>query len=40
MAHAENKITINRPVNEVFAFVLDGDNNSKWRPGVLDIQRL
>lgn len=40
MAYAENKITINRPVSDVFAFVLDGDNNSKWRPGVLDIQRL
>jgi uncharacterized membrane protein len=40
MAHAENKITINRPVNDVFAFLLDGDNNPKWRPGVLDIQRL
>lgn len=40
MAHAENKITMNRPVSDVFVFVLDGDNNSKWRPGVLDIQRL
>ena len=40
MAHAENKITLNRPVSDVFAFLLDGDNNPKWRPGVLDIQRL
>lgn len=39
MAHAENTVTINRPLKEVFAFILDGDNNPRWRPGVADIQR-
>ena len=39
MAHAENSIIINRPVNDVYNFLLDGANNTKWRPGVLDIQR-
>ena len=39
MAHAENSITINRPVSDVFNFLLDGANNKKWRPGVLDIER-
>jgi uncharacterized membrane protein len=40
MAHAEASITIQRPVDDVFAFVLDGTNNPQWRPAVLDIQRL
>jgi uncharacterized protein YndB with AHSA1/START domain len=38
MAHAENQVTINRSVSDVFSFLLDGANNSRWRPGVLDIQ--
>ena len=40
MAHAEESITINRPVDEVFNFVLDGMNNPRWRPAVIDIQRV
>ena len=39
MAHAENSLTINRPVAEVYAYLLEGANNPKWRPGVLDIAR-
>jgi hypothetical protein len=38
MAHAENSMTINRPLSEVFSFLLDGSNNPRWRPGVLDTQ--
>lgn len=34
MAHAENSITINRPAEEVFAFLADGLNNPAWRDGV------
>jgi uncharacterized membrane protein len=40
MAHAEEKITINRPAKEIFDFVLDGTHNPLWRPAVLDIQRV
>ncbi|HEY3312894.1 MAG TPA: SRPBCC family protein [Anaerolineales bacterium] len=40
MAHAENSISIDRPVNEVFDFVADGLNNPLWRASVLDISRL
>lgn len=40
MAHAEQTITINRPVNAVFDFVLDGEKNPLWRPAVIDIQRV
>src|SRR5713226_5025987 len=36
MAHAENQVTINRSVSDVFNFLLDGANNPRWRPGVLD----
>jgi len=39
MAHAENSVTINRPVADVYAYLLEGANNPKWRPGVLDIAR-
>src|SRR3984893_762454 len=39
MAHAEGSITINRPVDTVFNFVLDGMNNPHWRPAVIDIQQ-
>src|SRR5713226_3400522 len=37
MAHAEGSITINRSLSDVYSFLLDGANNQKWRPGVLDI---
>jgi uncharacterized membrane protein len=40
MPHAEENITINRPVSAVFNFVLDGTNNALWRPAVLDIERV
>jgi hypothetical protein len=34
---AERRIRINRPIDEVFAFVADGTNAKQWRKGVLDI---
>jgi uncharacterized membrane protein len=37
MPSAEGEQTIRRPVAEVFAFVADGLNAPKWRPGILDI---
>ena len=40
MAHAEQSITINRPVNVVYDFVLDGTKNPLWRPAVIDIQTM
>jgi uncharacterized membrane protein len=38
MAHAESSITVNQPINAVYAFVLDGSNNPLWRPAVISIQ--
>jgi len=40
MAHAEFQITINRSVQDVFNFLLDGDHNPQWRPVCIYIQRL
>ena len=39
MAHAEKQVTIRRPVQEVFDFILDGTHNPLWRPAVTDIAR-
>ena len=40
MAHAEQSITINQPVNTVFDFILDGKNSPQWRPAVIDVQEV
>jgi uncharacterized protein YndB with AHSA1/START domain len=37
MPGAERTVTINRPVDEVFAFIADGRTASQWRSGVLDV---
>ena len=36
MAHAEGIEVINRSPADVFAFLANGENNSKWRPMVLE----
>jgi uncharacterized membrane protein len=38
MAHAENEVVIRKPVSEVFTFLADGLNNTKWRAGVVSIE--
>lgn len=40
MAHAQETVTIDRPVQVVFDFVLNGMNNPLWRTSVVDIERL
>jgi uncharacterized membrane protein len=40
MPSAENTVTINRPLHEVFAFVADKENDPRWRPGVAEIERI
>ena len=37
---AEYAVTIGRPVEDVFAYVADGENCPAWRLGVLDIKRV
>ncbi len=38
MAHAAETVTVNRPIDEVFAFLVDGMNEPKWRPDVISIE--
>ena len=40
MPSAANEIVIDRPPDEVFAFLADPANDTKWRPGVLDMKRV
>ena len=40
MPQAQRTVTINRPVDAVFAYVADGEKCPQWRPGVLDIKRV
>jgi len=39
MPQAQHRVEIHRPPSEVFAFLADGENCTKWRDGVLEIQR-
>ena len=39
MAYAQTSISINKPVEEVFNFILDGENNKLWRPSVTDVKK-
>jgi carbon monoxide dehydrogenase subunit G len=39
MPSAEHSIAIDRPVEEVFAFVADKENDARWRPGVQEITK-
>jgi uncharacterized protein YndB with AHSA1/START domain len=38
MPRADYTVTINRPVEAVFAYVANGENCPQWRTGVLDIR--
>lgn len=38
MPEAKRTVEIHRPAAEVFAFLADGENNRRWRSGVLDIR--
>lgn len=40
MPSASHSVTINRPAADVFAFLADGENERRWRSGVLDLQRV
>jgi uncharacterized protein YndB with AHSA1/START domain len=37
MPQASYAVTIDRPIDEVFAFVANGEQGKRWRPSVLDI---
>ena len=39
MPNAERTIVVNKPIDEVFAFVADGTTAPMWRSGVLEIAK-
>ena len=40
MPAAQRSVTINRPVADVFQYVVDGTKAREWRPAVLDVERV
>ncbi len=40
MAQIEARTTINRPIDEVFRYVVDGDTVPQWRKSCVEIKRL
>lgn len=40
MASASSEIVINCPLEDVFAFLADPENDPQWRSGVLDLKRV
>jgi uncharacterized membrane protein len=40
MPEAQHSVTVQRPIEEVFAFLADAENDPRWRSGVLDIARV
>ena len=40
MPSARHEVTIHRPAADIFAFIADGMNGPKWRPGVLDTEHV
>ena len=39
MPQASYAVTIERPIDKVFAFVANGEQGKRWRPSVLDITK-
>jgi uncharacterized protein YndB with AHSA1/START domain len=39
MPQAERTVTIRKPVAEVFRFVANHDNDTQWRPGVIEMRK-
>jgi uncharacterized membrane protein len=40
MPNANNEIVIDRPRDEVFAFLADPENDPQWRSGVIDLKHV
>jgi carbon monoxide dehydrogenase subunit G len=39
MPEASGSTVVDRPQEEVFAFLADGENDARWRSGVVDVRR-
>lgn len=40
MLHEEHTVTVDRPIDQVFAYISDEENDLAWRPGVIEISRV
>lgn len=40
MPHEEHTVTVDRPIDQVFAYLADEENDPAWRPGVVEIRRV
>ncbi|HEV3086468.1 MAG TPA: SRPBCC family protein [Candidatus Elarobacter sp.] len=38
MPHAERRVTIRRPVDEVYRYIASGEHQAEWRPAVMSIK--
>lgn len=38
MPHAERRITIRRPIDEVYRYIASGQNQHAWRPAVISVR--
>lgn len=39
MVEVRNEVLVDRPIEEVFAYLSDGENNARWRGGILEVER-
>jgi uncharacterized protein YndB with AHSA1/START domain len=39
MAYARNEVFIDRPIEDVFTYLTNGENNARWRGGILEVTR-
>jgi uncharacterized membrane protein len=39
MVRIEERVEINRPVDQVFAYITDIKNLSKWEPAILEVEQ-
>lgn len=40
MPHEEHTVTVDRPIEQVFAYLSDEENDPAWRSGILEIKRV
>jgi uncharacterized protein YndB with AHSA1/START domain len=38
--HASHEVIVRRPIEDVFAYLADGERCTEWRPGVVTIERV
>jgi uncharacterized protein YndB with AHSA1/START domain len=39
MAHAKHEVVIDRPIDDIFSYLSNGENNARWRGRILEVER-